>query len=433
MARWAAALKGALPGRSGKRASRSRAEADDPRTEADDRHASGREDGSEPADGDPDVYAPVVWLLGKVQSGKTSIIRAITEQSDAEIGDGFRPCTRTSRLYAFPGDRPALRFLDTRGLGETDYDPADDLALAERAAHVILATVRAMDADQSAVLEALRQVRTRHPDWPVVIAQTSLHEAYAPGAGHILPYPFEPNAPPDVIARIPVDLMRALAHQRSLFDKLPGRGALLFVPVDLTKPDDGLPPADYGLDALTEALATVAPAGMLAALGSMPGFRVDPKARSANPIVMKHAMAAAGGDLVPVPVAGAIAASTVQARMLRELGRLYGIAWDRRAYAELAAAIGAGTVAKVAAGVGLRQIAKLLPVYGQTAGTAASAAASFAVTYALGKAAVYYLHGRRLGMSDRSGIAEAYQQALRDAFRMARERKAAGEPPGAKP
>jgi uncharacterized protein (DUF697 family) len=148
---------------------------------------------------------------------------------------------------------------------------------------------------------------------------------------------------------------------------------------------------------------------------------------------MKHAMAAAGGDLVPVPVAGAIAASTVQARMLRELGRLYGIAWDRRAYAELAAAIGAGTVAKVAAGVGLRQIAKLLPVYGQTAGTAASAAASFAVTYALGKAAVYYLHGRRLGMSDRSGIAEAYQQALRDAFRMARERKAAGEPPGAKP
>lgn len=433
MARWAAALKGALPGRSGKRASRSRAEADDPRTEADDRHASGRGDGPEPADGDPDVYAPVVWLLGKVQSGKTSIIRAITEQSDAEIGDGFRPCTRTSRLYAFPGDRPALRFLDTRGLGETDYDPADDLALAERAAHVILATVRAMDADQSAVLEALRQVRTRHPDWPVVVAQTSLHEAYAPGAGHILPYPFEPNAPPDVIARIPVDLMRALAHQRSLFDKLPGRGALLFVPVDLTKPDDGLPPADYGLDALTEALATVAPAGMLAALGSMPGFRADPKARSANPIVMKHAMAAAGSDLVPVPVAGAIAASTVQARMLRELGRLYGIAWDRRAYAELAAAIGAGTVAKVAAGVGLRQIAKLLPVYGQTAGTAASAAASFAVTYALGKAAVYYLHGRRLGMSDRSGIAEAYQQALRDAFRMARERKAAGEPSGAKP
>ena len=83
--------------------------------------------------------------------------------------------------------------------------------------------------------------------------------------------------------------------------------------------------------------------------------------------------------------------------MLSQLGRLYGIEWDRRAYAELTAAIGAGTVAKVAAGMGLRQLAKFLPVYGQTAGAAASAAASFAVTYALGKAAVYYLHGRRLG------------------------------------
>ena len=55
---------------------------------------------------------------------------------------------------------------------------------------------------------------------------------------------------------------------------------------------------------------------------------------------------------------------------------------------------------------------------------AASAAASFAVTYALGKAAVYYLHGRRLGTADRSGIAAAYQQALREAFRIARERRA---------
>lgn len=420
MARWAAALKSVLPGRSGKSDEQTR-------TDTDKHQASGNSSGSDAsAEGQHHTYAPVVWLLGKVQSGKTSIIRAITESSDAAIGDGFRPCTRTARLYAFPEDMPVLRFLDTRGLGEANYDPAEDLAFAEHAAHLILATVRAMDPDQSALFEALRQVRRRHPDWPVVVAQTSLHEAYAPNSGHIVPYPFEPAAPSHVIAAIPPDLMRALAYQRSLFDKLPGRGAILFVPVDLTRPGDGLPPVNYGLDALTEALATVAPASMLAALSAMPGFRSDPKARSADPIVMGHAMAAAGGDLVPIPVAGAIAASTIQARMLSQLGRLYGVEWDRRAYAELTAAIGAGTVAKVAAGVGLRQLAKLLPVYGQTAGAAASAAASFAVTYALGKAAVYYLHGRRLGTSDRSGIAEAYQQALREAFRMAREHRAAG-------
>lgn len=432
MTRWAAALKGVLPGRPGKGETRSHAET--PEHESQKRRENGSQSVSDqPPGGETHTYAPVVWLLGKVQSGKTSIIRAITESSDAEIGDGFRPSTRTARLYAFPADMPVLRFLDTRGLGEVDYDPTEDLAYSEGSAHLVLATVRAMDANQSSLFEALRQVRTRHPDWPIVIAQTSLHDAYKPGQGHTLPYPFEPNAPPDAIECIPTDLMRALARQRSLFDQLPGRGALLFVPVDLTKPADGLPPSDYGLDALTEALAIVAPAGMLAALAAMPGFKADPKAHAADPIVMGHAMAAAGGDLVPIPVAGTIAVSTIQARMLSRLGRLYGIEWDKRAYAELMAAIGAGTVARVAAGAGLRQLAKFLPVYGQTAGAAAAAAASFAVTYALGKAAVYYLHGRRLGSTDRAGIADAYQQALRQAFRMARDRKTTGQQGGTRP
>jgi uncharacterized protein (DUF697 family) len=222
--------------------------------------------------------------------------------------------------------------------------------------------------------------------------------------------------------------MRALAYQRTLFDKLPGRGQILFVPVDLTKPEDHLPPHDYGLDALTEAIAIVAPAGMLSALSAMPGFKADPRQRSADPIVMGHAMAAGGSDLVPFPLAGTIASTTIQARMLSQLAKLYGTQWDKRAYAELSAAIGAGTLAKVATGIGLRQLAKLLPVYGQTAGAAASAAGSFAVTYALGKAAVYYLHGRRLGTMDRGGIAAAYQAALREAFRMARERETEQRP-----
>ena len=38
--------------------------------------------------------APVIWLFGKVQSGKTSIIRALTGAERAQIGGGFKPCTR---------------------------------------------------------------------------------------------------------------------------------------------------------------------------------------------------------------------------------------------------------------------------------------------------------------------------------------------------
>jgi len=372
--------------------------------------------------------APVVWLLGKVQSGKTSIIRALTQSTDAEIGNGFRPCTRTARIYDFPDETPVLRFLDTRGLGEAGYDPAEDLAFAEARVHLVLATMRAMDPAQGAVVDALRTVRARHPDWPIVVAQTTLHQAYAPGEAHTLPYPFDVASPMaetevEAIRSIPADLMRALAYQRTLLDTLPGRGPLQFVPIDLTPPEDRLPPSDYGLEALTEALITAAPAGMRAALAAMPGVQPDPKARSADPIVMGHAMAAAGGDLVPLPFAGAIAASTVQARMLHQLGRLYGIEWNRRAYAELTAALGAGTLVKVATGIGIRQLAKLLPVYGQTAGAAGAAAASFATTYALGKAAVFYLNGRRLGIADHKGISHTYQHALREAFRIARDRR----------
>lgn len=417
MAKWASALKAAMPMfRSTRRAE---AAAADQNADALIEQARG--------------MAPVVWMLGKVQSGKTSIIRAITGSSDAEIGDGFRACTRTSRLYEFPSDAPVLRFLDTRGLGEAGYDPEEDLAFAETSAHLVLVTMRAMDPQQQGILQALHTVRKRHPRWPVVVAQTSLHEAYAPGAGHQLPYPFDIMRPADTPAGMPLDLTRALAYQRSLFESLRGGDPPLFVPIDFTRSGDGLTPLDYGLEALTEALATAAPAGMLAALAAMPGFSVDPKAKDADPIIMGHAMAAAGGDLVPVPIAGTIAASAVQARLLSKLGRLYGIEWDRRAYADLSAALGAGTLLKVASQIGLRQLVKAIPAYGQTAGAAASAAASFALTYALGKAAVYYLHRRRQGGSDRKGVAKVYQQALREAFSMARERKLSATAPGTKP
>ena len=73
-------------------------------------------------------------------------------------------------------------------------------------------------------------------------------------------------------------------------------------------------------------------------------------------------------------------------------------------------------------------MAKLIPVYGQTAGAAAAAAMSFATTYALGKAAQVYLERRRGGGEGTSGVKEAYEEALRGAFKIGAERF-----PGQKP
>src|SRR5947208_3036160 len=103
---------------------------------------------------------PVFWLFGKTQSGKTSIIKFLTGADDAEIGQGFRPCTRFSRQYEFPtAEAPLLTFLDTRGVDEPGYDPQEDLARFDALAHVILITVKVMDHALENLLEHFRPIR----------------------------------------------------------------------------------------------------------------------------------------------------------------------------------------------------------------------------------------------------------------------------------
>jgi uncharacterized protein (DUF697 family) len=360
--------------------------------------------------------APIVWLLGKVQSGKSSVVRALTGASEAEVGTGFKACTATARIYDHPADAPVIRFLDTRGLGEAAYDPAADIAVAEEQAHLILVVMKATDAAQAAVLDVVRAARRRHPEWPVLVAQTSLHEAYPAGAGHPLPYPFDGAGRP--LVGLPGDLARMLAWQREQFADLPGSGAVGFVPLDFTQPGDGLEPRLYGLEALREGLVKVAPAAVVAAVTA--GSGAGATARKAGQHILGYATAA--GAIDAVPVAGAVGVPAVQAKMLHSLAELHGVDWDRRMAGELAGALGAGVLTRMATAFGARQLGKLIPVYGQTAGAAAAAAMSFATTYALGKAACVYLDRRRAGGSGTAGVREAYEDALRNAFKMAGDR-----------
>jgi uncharacterized protein (DUF697 family) len=357
-------------------------------------------------------FAPVVWLLGKVQSGKTSIVRELTQSTDAEIGSGFRACTKTARVFDFPREAPIIRFLDTRGLGETDYDPAADIGFCEGRSHLILAVMKALDLEQHAVLDIVRAARRRHPDWPIVVAQTNLHEGYAAGGRHHLPYPFRGDA----AVGVPERLVRALAYQRALFGGLPGRGEPRFVPIDFTQAEDGFDPPDYGRDVLIESLIAVAPSAVRLVLSELPSSTHGPAADAHNAHILGFALAAGASDAVPL--AGAIAVPMVQAAMLHQLSKLHDAAWDKKAYAQFAAALGTGTLVRTASSFGVRQLVKLIPVYGQTAGAAAAAVASFAVTYAVGKAADYFLIRRRQGR-DVEELALVYRRALREAFQIA--------------
>ncbi len=108
--------------------------------------------------------------------------------------------------------------------------------------------------------------------------------------------------------------------------------------------------------------------------------------------------------------------------MLRQLAKLYGVTWDKRTAMRSSPARSAP--ARWCARprrFGVRQLVKLIPVYGQTAGAAAAAAASFAATYAMGKAASYFLARRQAGAHGEE-VASVYRQALRQAFGSAKER-----------
>ncbi len=367
--------------------------------------------------------ATVVWLVGKVQSGKTSIVRTLTGCTDAEIGTGYTPCTRTSRVFDFPPDAPVIRFLDTRGLGEASYDPSEDLSFAETQAHLLIAVMKAMDPQQDQIISLVRKVRSRHPGWPVVVAQTSLHEGYHPGAHHA-GYPFDAQGRPQVEG-VPPELARSLLFQQQLFNDLPGTGPVSFVPIDFTQPGDGFQPVNYGFDAFVSALQVAAPAGLVAVLESVQAAANDARAKRAYPHVVGYATAAAAADAVPL--AGLVAVPGVQAKMLHSLAAIYGVAWDKRTLGEFASCFGTGTILRAASQLGIRQLVKFIPVYGQTAGAVAASAASFATTFALGKAACYFLARRRKGEIDVAGVAAAYSAALAEAFNISPPPERAGQ------
>lgn len=357
---------------------------------------------------------PVLWLLGTAQSGKTSIVRALTGSSRAEIGNGFQPCTRTASLYDFPPEAPIVRFLDTRGLGEVGYDPGEDLAACESRAHQLIVVLKLTETRSAAVFEALREIRRRQPGWPLIMVQTCLHEAYPDAAhGHVLPYPY---AEPDWRERVRPELVRLVEAQRAAFSELPGHGPVNWVPIDFTRPEDGYEPEHYGLEVLWQALEDSALAGLRARLAAAPELR-DAYDRAAHPQIVGYSIAAAA--LGTLPLVDLAALPALQARLLQVLAGIYGLRWTRRSIAEFSSLLGAG----VALGFGLRvagrSLAKLIPGWGQTAGAIWAAGANGSTTFALGKAACLYLHRRRDGEPiDAETLRRSFREALGEGRRV---------------
>jgi uncharacterized protein (DUF697 family) len=329
---------------------------------------------------------PLFWLFGKTQSGKTTVVKYLTGAAEAEVGKGFQPCTRFSQQYHFPtAETPLLRFLDTRGLDEPDYDPAEDLARFNDEAHVVLVTVKALDHAQDHVIQHLRKLRQAQPRRPVVLVLTCLHEGY-PQQQHPQPYPYTddkelaPSEPP-----VPEGLQRSLEEQRRRFDGLFDR----WVAVDLTPADEGFAEPNYGGERLRQVLQDVLPAALgqtLISLKEATRELQDLFARQALPHIIAYSSMAATAGAVPIPLIDLVLISGIQSRMVYRLADLYGQPMTGRRFKEIASAMGLGVLARQAS----RGVIKLIPGIGSVIGSIAGGALAGASTFALGKAFCYY-------------------------------------------
>jgi uncharacterized protein (DUF697 family) len=342
---------------------------------------------------------PVFWLFGKTQSGKTSIIKYLTGADAAEIGQGFRPCTRFSQLYQFPtAEAPLLTFLDTRGLDEPGYDAADDLARFEAQAHIIVLTVKALDHAQENVLNHLKTVRRVQPSRPVLLALTCLHEAY-PQQQHPQPYPFGTEREAVVV---PENLRRSLAEQQRRFDGLIDRA----IPIDLTLPEEGFEDPDYGGAALKHALLEALPGAYrqtLATLDEATRELQDIYARHAIPIILSYSSLAATAGAIPIPWVDLFVLPGIQTQMIHHLARFYGQPLSGSRFLELASTLGLGILVRQA----VREVVKLVPVVGSVAGGALAGAS----TFALGKAFCFYYSAIHQGHVPRPEELRRYYRA----------------------
>ncbi|HXG11157.1 MAG TPA: DUF697 domain-containing protein [Gemmataceae bacterium] len=352
------------------------------------------------------VPAPLFWLLGKTQSGKTTLIKYLTGAEDAEIGQGFRPCTRFSRLYQFPtAEAPLMTFLDTRGLDEPDYDPAEDLARFNFLAHLVIVTVKALDHAQENVLTHLRTIRQAQPHRPVVLVLTCLHEAYPqqqhPPYADVLASIAPPGNDGPAAAPPVENLRRSLAEQRRRFAGLADR----VVPVDLTPPGEGFDDAHYGGEHLKQVLLELLPEAYrqtLASLDQATRELQDLYARHAVPHIVAYSMLAATAGAIPIPWLDLLILPGIQTRMIFHLAQYYGQPLSGRRFLELAGTLGLGIMARQAT----REVLKFIPYVGSVAGSVLAGAS----TFALGKAFCYYYRAVHQGHVPKPAELRRYYQ-----------------------
>jgi uncharacterized protein (DUF697 family)/predicted GTPase len=363
-----------------------------------------------------------VWLVGKPQTGKSSIIRALTGVGSEIIGQGFRPHTAHTQRYSYPSaDVPLLIFTDTVGLGESQTETQaviqelqQQLSLSspmnspeqpptpKPAAKILILTIRVGDFATDSLKQIVRALRQQSSQVPCLLAITCLHQVYPGATANHPTYP--PNFP---------DLQRVVRAIQTQFKGLVDRTVL----IDFTLEDDGFDPVFYGLDQFVEQLSELLPEAEARLLNQL--LEANPLTQELGNLyreagrryILPFALAAGTLAAVPIPFATMPVLTTLQTTMVGLLARLYGQNLTPAQAGGLVSTIAGGFLAQV---IG-QQLVKFIPGWGSV--VAASWAAAY--TWALGEAACIYF-GDLLGGNKPDP--ERLKQIMRESFSTAQAR-----------
>lgn len=348
-------------------------------------------------------------LIGKPQTGKSSIVRGLTGVSAEIIGQGFRPHTQNTQRYAYPSpDLPLLVFTDTVGLGDVNQDTEiiikeliSDLETEATGARVLILTIKINDFATETLRNIITKIRKKYPNIPCLLAVTCLHEVYPDDIEN------HPSYPPSF-----EELGRAFTEIKKNFKGLYNRVVL----IDFTLEEDGFAPVFYGLESLRDNLAELLPEAESKAIYQLLDQQAEDKLGNvykdtARRYILPFSIMAATLAAVPLPFATMPVLTTLQVSMIVLLGKLYGQTLTRSQAGGVVSAIAGGFLAQAVA----RELIKFVPGFGSV--IAASWAGAY--TWSLGEAACVYFGDL---MGGKKPDPQKIQNVMEEAFKEAKER-----------
>ncbi|MEA5576075.1 YcjF family protein [Anabaena sp. UHCC 0451] len=348
-------------------------------------------------------------LIGKPQTGKSSIVRGLTGVSAEIIGQGFRPHTQNTQRYAYPSnDLPLLVFTDTVGLGDVNKDTEtiiqeliSDLQTETTGARVLILTVKINDFATDTLIKIAQKLCQQYPNIPCLLAVTCLHEIYPTEIDN------HPIYPPDF-----EELNRAFTEIKNNFAGLYNRAVLM----DFTLEEDGYDPVFYGLEALRDNLAELLPEAESKAIYQLLDKQAGEKLGNiyrdaARHYILPFSIMAGTLAAVPLPFATMPVLTALQVSMVGLLGKLYGQTLTPSQAGGIVSAIAGGFIAQAVA----RELIKFIPGFGSV--IAASWAGAY--TWSLGEAACVYFGDL---MGGKKPDPQKIQNVMQEAFEGAKDR-----------